>query len=127
MHDTLYDGRKFRLLSKPKAIRMDNGPAMRAAKFVSWAEQHSIELGHIQPGKSNQNAFVERFNRSVRLEVLDARLFDLLAQTQQIPEGSRVEYNTVHSHESLGKKSPPAPLPRMGHAETTACYLSTWR
>jgi putative transposase len=111
MHDTLYDGRKFRLLNvidegnrealriecgssipssrllrvldelidfygKPQAIRMDNGSEMTSAKFVIWAEQQEIELRYIQPGKPNQNAFVERFNKSVRQEVLDAWLFD---------------------------------------------------
>jgi putative transposase len=32
---------------KPKAIRMDNGPEMTSAKFVSWAEQHGFELRYI--------------------------------------------------------------------------------
>jgi putative transposase len=160
MHDTLYDGRKFRLLNvidegnrealriecgssipssrllrvmeeliefygKPKAIRMDNGPEMTSAKFVSWAERHGIELRYIQPGKPNQNAFVERFNRSVRQEVLNAWLFDSLAQAQQILEGWRIEYNTVRSHESLGKKTPLAYLPRVVNAEISTFKLST--
>lgn len=160
MHDTLYDGRKFRLLNvidegnrealriecgssipssrllrvleelvdfygKPQAIRMDNGPEMTSAKFVSWAEQQGIELRYIQPGKPNQNAFVERFNKSVRQEVLDAWLFDSLAQAQQILEGWRIEYNTVRSHESLGKKTPLAFLSRGINAETSTFNLST--
>lgn len=79
-------------------------------------EQHGIELRYIQPGKPNQNAFVERFNRSVRHEVLDAWLFDSLAQAQQILEGWRIECNTVRSHESLGKKTPLAYLPRVVNA-----------
>ncbi len=87
----------------PKAIRMDNGPEMTSAKFVSWAEQHGIELRYIQPGKPNQNAFVEQFNRSVRKDMLHAWLFDSLAQAQRILEGWRIEYNTVRSHESLDK------------------------
>ncbi len=160
MHDTLYDGRKFRLLNvidegnrealriecgssipstrllrvldelidfygKPKAIPMDNGPEMTSAKFVSWAEQHGIELRYIQPVKPNQNAFVERFNRSVRAEVLNAWLFDSLALAQQILEGWRIEYNTVRSHESLDKKTPLAYLPRVVNAEISTFKLST--
>jgi putative transposase len=38
---------------KPRANRMDNGPEMTSAKFVSWAERHGIELSYIQPGKPN--------------------------------------------------------------------------
>ncbi len=160
MHDTLYDGRKFRLLNvidegnrealriecgssipssrllrvmdeliefygKPQAIRMDNGPEMTSAKFVSWAEQHGIALRFIQPGKPNQNAFIERFNRSVRQEVLNAWLFDSLAQAQQILESWRIEYNTVRSHESLGKKTPLAYLPRVINADISTFNLST--
>jgi putative transposase len=70
---------------------MDNGPEMTSAKFVSWAEQQGIELRYIQPGKPSQNAFVERFNKSVRQEVLNAWLFDSLAPAYQILEGLSVE------------------------------------
>ncbi len=72
-------------------------------KVCRWAELHGIELRYVQPGKPNPNAFVECFNKSVRQEVLDARLFDSLSQAQQIPEGWRIEYNVARSHEPLGK------------------------
>ncbi len=110
---------------EPQTIRMDNGPEMTSAKFVSWAEQQGIELRYIQPGKPNQNAFVERFNKSVRQEVLNAWLFDSLAQAQQILEVWRIEYNTVRSHESLGKKTPQALLPRVINDEISTFNLST--
>jgi putative transposase len=57
---------------KPEAVRLDNGPELTADLFVEWAQKHGITLLFIQPGKPNQNAFVERFNRSFREEVLDA-------------------------------------------------------
>jgi putative transposase len=52
--------------------------------FVSWAQEHGIELRFIQPGKPNQNAYVERFNKSVRTEVLNAWLFQSLEQAQEV-------------------------------------------
>ena len=57
---------------RPEAIRLDNGPELTADAFVDWAEENGVKLMFIQPGKPNQNAFIERFNRSFRQEVLDA-------------------------------------------------------
>lgn len=53
----------------PKAIRCDNGPELISQVFVEWCQRHQIELHHIQPGKPNQNPFIERFNRTYRNEV----------------------------------------------------------
>ncbi len=160
MHDTLYDGRRFRLLNVidegnrealriecgssipstrllrvmneliefyggPQAIRMDNCPEMTSAKFISWAEQQGIELRYIQPGKPNQNAFIERFNRSVRQEVHHAWLFDSLEQAQQILEDWRVDYYVVRAYKSLGNRPPLVYLPRVVNAETSTFNLST--
>ena len=48
---------------KPETIRLDNGPEMTSHTFVDWARDQGIRLMFIQPGKPNQNAFIERFNR----------------------------------------------------------------
>ena len=42
------------------------GPELTAEVFTDWAKDHGIELRFIQPGKPNQNAFIERFNKSFR-------------------------------------------------------------
>jgi len=42
------------------------GPDLTAQRFTTWCAVMGIELRHIQPGKPNQNAFIERFNRSYR-------------------------------------------------------------
>ena len=55
-------------------------PEMTAQSFVDWAVRQNITLRFIQPGKPNQNAFIERFNKSYRQELLDANLFDTLAE-----------------------------------------------
>lgn len=59
----------------PEQIRVDNGPELISSKLVAWCEMNRIRLHHIQPGKPTQNAYIERFNRTMRREVLDAHLF----------------------------------------------------
>jgi putative transposase len=90
----------------PKQIRMDNGPELISQRLACWAKEKQIELLHIQPGKPAQNAYVERFNRTFREEVLDAYLFDNLEEVRTITERWLEEYNTIRPHEALQGLSP---------------------
>jgi putative transposase len=97
---------------KPQALRMDNGAELTACAFTEWCEQRQIQIWFIQPGKPDQNAFIERFNRSYREEVLDAYLFESISQVREITENWLREYNEERPHESLGSVPPLMFMPR---------------
>ena len=109
----------------PKAIRLDNGPEMTSEAFIEWAREKGIELLFIQPGKPNQNAFVERFNRSFREEVLDANLFNSISEAQEAADDWVIDYNEFRPHDSLGDKTPMEFMPRMFKPGISSSDLST--
>ena len=109
----------------PQAIRMDNGPEMTSDTFTEWAKEKGITLLFIQPGKPNQNAFVERFNRSFREEVLDANLFNSIAEAQEAADGWAMDYNEFRPHDSLGCKTPMEFMPKTFKIEIFYLHLST--
>ena len=90
----------------PKAIRLDNGSELRSAVFMGWCEEKGIELKFIQPGKPQQNAFIERFNRTYRNEVLSAHIYENLTQVKDITEQWIKIYNEDRPHAALEKLSP---------------------
>lgn len=110
---------------RPQAIRLDNGPEMTSQGFTDWAKQQGIQLMFIQPGKPNQNAYIERFNKSFRVEVLDAYLFGAVSEVQRAADQWLVDYNEYRPHESLGNVPPAAFLTRFFQQETSSFKLSS--
>ena len=90
----------------PVMLRMDNGPEFISLVLAEWAEQHAVKLEFIQPGKPTQNAFIERFNRTYRTEILDFYLFRTLNEVREITERWVSEYNCERPHESLNNMTP---------------------
>lgn len=90
----------------PRRIRCDNGPEFLAGELVDWCQRRGIQLAYIQPGKPNQNAYIERFNRSYRYELLDAWVFTSLADVRDLSEAWRHRYNTERAHDALGRVPP---------------------
>ena len=100
------------MYGRPDALRLDNGPEFTAQVFAAWCEAQHIELRFIQPGKPDQNAFIERFNRSYRTEVLNAYVFASVAEVQAITDEWLHTYNDRRPHDALGRIPPTRFLPR---------------
>lgn len=92
--------------SVPKRLRLDNGPEMISGALQAWANEHGVQLQFIQPGRPMQNGFIERFNRSLRNEVLDAYLFENLDDVRAITRDWLWRYNNRRTHDSLDGKTP---------------------
>ncbi|MEN8412418.1 integrase core domain-containing protein, partial [Acinetobacter bereziniae] len=71
-------------------IRSDNGPEYVSDLMEAWCTQHGIEHVFTQPGHPQQNAYVERFNRTVRYECLNQYLFRELEEVE--------DYTTIWQH-----------------------------
>jgi putative transposase len=90
----------------PEFIRSDNGPEIRADSIQQWAKDQGITWEFIQPGKPAQNAFVERFNGTLRGELLDMHSFRTLEEARAETQRWMRIYNEKRTHRSLGKLPP---------------------
>ena len=91
---------------KPKAIRSDNGPEYISATLRNWAAKQGIRLDHIQPGNPQQNAYVERYNRTVRYDWLNQYLFESIAEVQEFGTNWLWTYNNERPNMALGGITP---------------------
>jgi putative transposase len=91
---------------KPAAIRCDNGPEYISSHILKWAEKNQIKLLHIQPGNPQQNAYIERYNRTVRYDWLAHYLFDTIAEVQDYATQWLWTYNHERPNMALGGITP---------------------
>jgi len=90
----------------PLAIRVDNGPEYISGQLLQWAETRGIAIQHIQPGKPQQNAYVERYNRTVRHEWLDQYMFATIKEVQDYATDWLWTYNNDRPNMGLGGITP---------------------
>lgn len=91
---------------KPLIIRSDNGPEFTGKAMLNWAHRNNIALRLIEPGKPNQNAYVESFNGRLRDECLNEHWFVSLAQAKAEIERRRREYNEERPKKALSGLTP---------------------
>jgi putative transposase len=90
----------------PVRIRCDNGPEYVGHALHAWAKRRGISLAFIQPGKPQQNAYVERYNRTVRSDWLSQSLFDTIAEVQAAGTAWLWIYNNERPNMALGGITP---------------------
>ena len=95
---------------KPQIIRVDNGPEYISGKLRDWAAARNIQINHIQPGKPQQNAYIERYNRTVRHEWLDQHIIESIEEAQNDATKWLWTYNNDRPNMGIGGITPAAKL-----------------
>jgi putative transposase len=90
----------------PKVVRTDNGKEFCGRAMLTWAHEKQIALRLIEPGKPNQNAYIESFNGRLRDECLNEHWFTSLAHAKTVIEAWRREYNEERPKRVLGGLTP---------------------
>ena len=90
----------------PRILRTDNGREFCGRAMLTWAHDRGVTLRLIEPGKPNQNAYIESFNGRFRDECLNEHWFTSLAHAQAIIEAWRHEYNEERPKKGLGGLTP---------------------
>jgi len=89
------------LRGRPGRLVMDNGPEFTGHVLDQWSYDTGIPLDFIEPGKPQQNGYVESFNGKLRDECLNEHWFADVAEAREIIEEWRVDYNEQRPHSSL--------------------------
>jgi transposase InsO family protein len=92
----------------PKIIRSDNGKEFCGKAMVAWVHERGVQLRLIEPGKPNQNAYIESFNGRLRDECLNEHWFPSLLHARTEIENWRREYNEERPKKVLGGLTPAA-------------------
>jgi len=95
-------------MGKPEMIRVNNhnGPEFISNKLDYWCKENDVQLVFIQPGKPSQNGYIERFNGSLRRELLNAYVFRTVGEVKQQVQEWMNDYNYNRPHETLKNKTP---------------------
>src|SRR5690554_5043346 len=88
------------------SFRRCYGPEYVSGKLMAWAQSQGIALRHIQPGKPQQNAYVERYNRTVRHEWLDQYIIETIQEAQEFATQWLWTYNNERPNMGIGGITP---------------------
>jgi putative transposase len=98
--------RLFTKHGRPQLLRSDNGREFIAASLLDWLGERGVQAAFIEKGSPQQNPFVERFNGTMRDELLNGEEFDSLVEARVVISNWINEYNTLRPHRGLGMMTP---------------------
>lgn len=98
----------FEQHGRPQMIRSDNGREFIAETVVMWLRDRGVEPVFIAKASPQQNCYVERFNGSMRDELLNGEHFRTVTEIRVVVNQWLEHYNNVRPHRALGMKSPAA-------------------
>ena len=87
-------------------IRRENGPAGISERLEGWSRNHDIEIAFIRPGNSQQNAYVEPYNRAARYDWLEHHLFSSVSEIKNFATNWLWTYNIERPNMAIGGITP---------------------
>jgi transposase InsO family protein len=108
---------------KPAMIRTDHGKEFTDKAMLTWAHRNAVALGLIDPGKPNQNAYVESLNGRFRDECLNDQWFTSLLHATAVIRAWVREYNEERPKKELGGLTPAAYAKQLANKPITICLL----
>ena len=108
-HQTVHNAVQaaFERYGLPEIILTDNGspwgdPGERSlTRLGVWLIEHGVAPWHSAPFHPQNHGKNERFNRTLKAELLDGRIFDDLRHAQQAFDAWRHHYNHHRPHDAL--------------------------
>jgi transposase InsO family protein len=91
---------------RPQAIRSDNGREFIATSVVSYLAERDVEPVFIEKASPQQNPFVERFNGTMRRDLLNVEEFESILEARVLVDAWNQEYNTKRPHRGLSFITP---------------------
>ena len=84
----------------------EDGPGIHKWKAADLGRTRGIAIQHIQPGQPQQNAYIERYNRTVRHEWLDQHIIENIEEAQDFATQWLWTYNNDRPNMGIGGITP---------------------
>jgi transposase InsO family protein len=98
----------FAVHGRPAIIRSDNGREFIATGLLEWLREQGVNPIQVAKASPQQNGFVERFNGSMRDELLNRETFHSLTEARVLIANWVEHYNTERPHSGLNMRTPAA-------------------